>query len=870
MKLDRFAEAVVRDHRRRVILVTLALVLVLGFGLPGVTLDTTLEQFRGGTPEHAADAYIESNLSGQAPDSTGAFVVIRTENNTLTTESYQQQLRAQERIRSDPVVGPTLVDDQQPLGIANVVAIVKIRRQQDEPVAPDNVTVEPRPSLDRQQAAIANLTDRERNLYTGYAVNLVMGDIDHTWPAGGAFSVVPTSYLVTDRKAGSTAIVVSHRENTSPQELARAQTRMADIVDEEVDGNASVIGKGVIDDELRRSSFDSLAIVGPLAFVFMLGVLLYAYRDGYDVLLGLLGVGLVLVWTFGFMGWAEIRFNQLFVAVPVLLMGLSIDYAIHVFMRYREERPPGGSQAVEDGAVGRDRTVRGAMGAALGGLGGALALVTVTTATGFSSNLLSDIQPIREFGLVSAVGILGAFVVFALLIPALKVELDESLGTDRRRQAFGTEGGRLSATLALPVAAARISPKGVVAVALVVTLIAGGGAATVDTTFEQEDLLVEETPGWMEDLGPLAPGDYTAQENIAFADNATYIYDGTTTQILVRGDVTGPDTLERVQAAADRANRSDVVIVLPDNTNGTRGPVRVMAELANDDERFAAVWTEADTDGDGVPDRNLERVYDAFFEASPAGAANWIQRDDGEYVALRIVVPVEGTASEPEIARAVRPAAEPVDGDGLDAVATGQPIMNQAVAEDLFTTVITSFAVTLVVVLAVLSAVYRRIEGYASLGAVTLLPVGLAVAWITGSMAALDIPFNVLTGLITSFTIGLGIDYSIHVTERYVYELNRGIGADAALERAVLGTGGALLGSTATTAGGIAILGLSVLVPLQQFGVITALTIVYAFLGSVVLLPSLLVLWTDRADADPATGPEDVRRRDEPGDRTGR
>jgi predicted RND superfamily exporter protein len=877
MKLDRFAEVVVHEHRRRVILVTLAMVLLLGVGLPGVTLDTTLEQFRGGTPEHAADAYIESNLSGQAPDSTGAFVVIRNDNNTLTTERYQQQLRAQERIRSDPVVGPTLVDDQQPLGIANVVAIVKIRRQQDEPVAPDNITVEPRPSLDRQQAAIANLTDRERNLYTGYAVNLVMGDIDHTWPAGGAFSVVPTSYLVTDRKAGSTAIVVSHRENTSPEELARAQTRMADIVDEEVDGNASVIGKGVIDDELRRSSFDSLAIVGPLAFVFMLGVLLYAYRDGYDVLLGLVGVGLVLVWTFGFMGWADITFNQLFVAVPVLLMGLSIDYAIHVFMRYREERPPGGSQAavmrVDDGASGRDRTVRAAMGAALGGLGGALALVTVTTATGFSSNLVSDIRPIREFGLVSAVGILGAFVVFALLIPALKVELDEYLesgGTDRRLRAFGTEGGRLSAMLALPVAAARISPKGVVAVALAVTLVAAGGAATVDTTFEQEDLLVDETPGWMEGLGPLAPGDYTAQGNIAFADNATYVYDGTTTQILVRGDVTRPDTLERVHAAADRANRSDVVIILPDDTNGTRGPVRVMAELAKDDERFAAVWRDADTDGDGVPDRNLERVYDAFFDASPAGAANWIQRDDGEYVALRIVVPVEGTASEPEIARGVRPAAEPVDGDGLDAIATGQPIMNQAVAEDLFSTVINSFAITLFVVLVVLMAVYRRIEGYASLGAVTLLPVGLAVAWITGSMAALDIPFNVLTGLITSFTVGLGIDYSIHVSERYVYELNRGIGADAALERAVLGTGGALLGSTATTAGGIAILGLSLLVPLQQFGVITALTIVYAFVGSVVLLPSLLVLWTAWADADPAAAPDHVRRRGEPGDGTGR
>ncbi|PSQ37382.1 Patched family protein, partial [Halobacteriales archaeon QS_9_70_65] len=207
---------------------------------------------------------------------------------------------------------------------------------------------------------------------------------------------------------------------------------------------------------------------------------------------------------------------------------------------------------------------------------------------------------------------------------------------------------------------------------------------------------------------------------------------------------------------------------------------------------------------------------------------------------------------EPAATATARAAAEPVDGDGLEAIATGQPVMNQAVAEDLFATVLEALLVTLAVVLAVLVAVYRRAEGYASLGVVTLTPVVLAVAWITGSMAALGVPFNVMTGLITSFTIGLGIDYSIHVSERYVSELNRGVGAETALERTIFGTGGALLGSTATTAGGVAILGLALLAPLQQFGVITALTIVYALLGSVVVLPSLLVLWTRWADADPA------------------
>lgn len=876
MKLDSFARTVVHEHRRKVIAVTLAAVFVLSLGLPGLVLDTTLEEFRGGTEEHAADAYVDRHLSGQAPNSTAAFVVVRDDENVLTPDRYRQQLRAQQRLRNDPVVGPTLVEDQQPLGLANVVAIVAIRSDEGQDVR--EITVEPRPSLEEQIAAMEDLSVAERRLYTAWAVGIVMDDVEHTWPEGGPFATVPTSYEGNGKYAESTAILVSQREDVPAEDLAAAQTRMADVVDEEVEGEALVIGNGVIDDELRRSSFDSLGIVGPLSFLFILLVLLYAYRDVYDVALGLLGVGFVLAWTFGFIGWAGITFNQLFVAVPVLLMGLSIDYAIHVFMRYREERPPGGAPDARSsdadggfefdadaGEAGRPPSVRRAMGVALGGVTGALALVTVTTATGFLSNVVSEVQPIRQFGVVSAVGILGAFVVFALLIPALKVELDrwlEARGRHRRQTAFGTEGGRLSTALAAPIAAARISPKGVVAAALVVTLVAGGGAATVDTTFEQEDLLVEEVPDWMEGLGPLAPGEYTAQDNIAFVDNATYIYDGTTTQILVRGDVTADDTLERVQNASDAANGTDVVLVMPDNSYGTQSPVRVMDELADDNESFAETFEAADTDGDGVPDRGLEAVYDAFYAAAPAGAENWIHREDGEYVALRIVVPVDGTASEPVIADQVRSAAEPVDGGGLEATATGQPIMNQAVAENLLSTVLYSLAITLVVVLAVLMAVYRRVEGYASLGAVTLLPVALAVLWITGSMAALGIPFNVMTALITSFTIGLGIDYSIHVSERYVYELNRGVGMDRALENAVLGTGGALLGSTASTAGGIAILGFALLVPLQQFGIITALTIVYAFVGSVVVLPSLLVLWTEWADADPAAAPARGKRRE--------
>jgi predicted RND superfamily exporter protein len=191
-----------------------------------------------------------------------------------------------------------------------------------------------------------------------------------------------------------------------------------------------------------------------------------------------------------------------------------------------------------------------------------------------------------------------------------------------------------------------------------------------------------------------------------------------------------------------------------------------------------------------------------------------------------------------------RTAAVAGDGEGVRATATGRPMIRAAVQRQLFTTILRSFALSLAVVLVLLVAVYRLTRGSATLGVVTVLPVLFATAWILGTMAALGMRFNVLTALITSFTIGLGVDYSIHISERYAQELERLESTAGALRASVFGTGGALLGSALTDIVGFGVLAFALLNPLQQFGIITAITIVYAFLASVVVLPSLLVLWT--------------------------
>jgi hypothetical protein len=175
-------------------------------------------------------------------------------------------------------------------------------------------------------------------------------------------------------------------------------------------------------------------------------------------------------------------------------------------------------------------------------------------------------------------------------------------------------------------------------------------------------------------------------------------------------------------------------------------------------------------------------------------------------------------------------------------------IVNQITADQLAQTAILSLIVALLSVLAVVAIAYRITEGSASLGVITIVPVAFTLTWVLGTMALLDIPFNIVTGMITGLTIGLGVDYSLHVSERFNQELEDAETVAVALHETITGTGGALLSSAATTASGFAVLLVAILPFLQSFGLITALTIVFAFLASVFVLPSLLVVWARLTD----------------------
>ena len=164
--------------------------------------------------------------------------------------------------------------------------------------------------------------------------------------------------------------------------------------------------------------------------------------------------------------------------------------------------------------------------------------------------------------------------------------------------------------------------------------------------------------------------------------------------------------------------------------------------------------------------------------------------------------------------------------------------MLQTVLDGLSVTQIESTAISLTVSFLVLFILTRRIMP----AVIVLFPVGIASLWVVGSMALIGLKWNVLTVMVTALTLGIGIDYSIHMWRRFEVELSKRGNHWEALRAALNTTGVALMLSAITTMAGFAVLLFSPMPVIQDFGLITAITVLFSLILAVMVLPVLVEL----------------------------
>ncbi len=819
--VDRVDAAV--TGRPVVVVVAFLLVSVVAAGgLAAITTAAGADQFTEDIPaQQALDDIDEEFETSIGSDATAAQLIV-SDDNVLSRAGLVRILETQHRLesRSTLRVGSTTSH-------ANAVA------RQLDPTAETPAD---------QRIAVEEATPRE--------LRRAIEEADET---GAIDAQVSAEYNPTAQRAGTAIVGVTYDVpgSASTERVTELQTRSVEVVDgvpgNEAGENAILFGQGILQSEITALLSDTAILVFPAALLFITFFLLVAYRDPIDMSIGLSALLMAILWTFGFMGYAGIEFSDSLITVFPLLLAVGIDFGIHIINRYREERLSGG--AIGDSMrITTDQLLI------------AFLLVTITTVFSFVANLVSPFQPNRDFGIVAAAGMVFTLLVFGVYLPAAKVLVDRwrerlpvpEFGTTP----LGTGGSRLAGVLRIGVDLSRIAPVAVVVLILVAGAAGGAYGTGVDTEFSEEAFFPDnERLELYENLPePFAPSEYTFLQVLTlFEEEFEQDFVGSVT-LYIDQSVRDDDALELIDRTA--RNPPDTFESSDNWRADSTSIVTVIDDHAERDPSFARTVDRNDRLGTGVPDRNVDEVYDELLASEAEGQARgYIAADRGSARIDYTIKPgVDGSA-------AVADVRELAERTPLEAVPTGQLVVNESVIDILLDSAVRSLIAAFVLTAVFLMLSYRYLEGKAVYGLINLVPVLATVGLLAGSMRLLGISLTPINAPILSVSIGLGVDYTVHFVHRFVDEYKAGTDIQRALDVTIRGTGGALTGSMLTTVTGLGVLWLAVIPLIQDFGALLGLGVFYAYLCSIVLVPSLVVVW-DRYGSLVGLGLDETLRAD--------
>jgi predicted RND superfamily exporter protein len=577
--------------------------------------------------------------------------------------------------------------------------------------------------------------------------------------------------------------------------------------------NVFALNDQLMSQELDQRSRQNGLALGLTALLVDTLCLWFLFRSRRELFVVLAILGVACVWTFGAAALLGVRFSFFhLVALPILL-GTGIDDTLVFGRRLAEERA-------------RQKEFGEALRATFEGVGNAILLTTFTTLIAFLiTGLTATTEIVRSFFLFVALSMVIVFVVSIFLQGAIRTELDRR---DRAagRQAPPNRTSPLESGTKLVTRGSRWMIKRRRPALLVSGLLVLVGvmfATQVHSEMRREDLV--------------RPGMQTYDANEAMN---TYFGESRVGYLLITGEVENPILLQKLKLLQERlGSHPEIQQVL------RRANVGSIIELM--DKLHISVTPQTSVrdvfDQIGQNERTANYVLDqSFREASEYVVHKTGDRYDGLLMSFfpngahsRQVLAAIG-AIEQELA-----ALEFDQIPGIEIRLGGGDIVISTEAAYYVELLIRSFLMSLVANWIVLFVVWRR--GLPSFMA--MVPVVMAVALVVGGMGIFGIRLNILNVAVGAIAIGLGLDYPIHLIERFMEERKKGRQPPEATATALGTMGPHILASALTTVMGFGAACVLALPMAVSFGILTGSAITLVYLASMLVLPMLLVRWGD-------------------------
>jgi uncharacterized protein len=817
-----------------VIILAIGLTVLFGQFAGQVTIASGNEGFAPEGAEMAAAERIGEKFGEGSQESAIQIVLVDEGGGDVITVAGLQAAIDTAGVISRSDVGPKLSDRPERPGILHFLMGV------EEAMAANGLTMDDMTDeMVKEYFRVSIDPERATPDEASFIIRLVSGDFD---PG-------------TTAASGGLVLAFVNSFDGDPEEAWNAQMAAERDMAAELEGIQTTL-------ELRPFSFPLLLTgvdefteeVGRLfgmAFTVILVLLLFVYwlpsgrsggwwisarRTVADALLSLLAVVMAIVWMQGIGYLLEqvgiiTAFSAPTQIVPILMVALGIDYAIHLNSRYREE-------------IGSGLSVDEAVGRAVRTVGISLVLATITTVIGFLTNLVNPVPALTDFGVLAAVGIASSFLLMLTFLPAVRIV------ADRRAQRRGTlpvgsladHGNRLVPRLMQKLAVLALrAPVATLLVAIGLGAAGYYGFSQLETRFSFTDFLPEDSV-YVETLEILQSefgGGFGEQTMVLVEATEGRGIDAEVHNALVAANTSLPavpdvSTLETVNGTF--ANALSPIEILGQMM--ALGPEMIPPSLLE-----AAAEVGLGEDLRVAPGSNVSLLYAAMLQVDPDNAARVIHFEGDRLDALLWDISTVAGERVTALRTGLDAAFDGVRDLGGSVVATSDNIIGDSVVIELTESQTRSLVITLVVAGLVLMISFLVESRRPFLGVITIAPVALVVLWTYGLMYALGIPFGPVTATLAALSIGIGVPFTIHIARRFQEERVAKDTIEEAMRGMMRHTGGALAGSAFTTIAGFGVLITASLVPFRQMGQVTSFAIALCLLAAVAVLPSMLALW---------------------------
>jgi predicted RND superfamily exporter protein len=565
--------------------------------------------------------------------------------------------------------------------------------------------------------------------------------------------------------------------------------------------------------ELDLRSRQNAALLGLTAFSVDALCLWLLFRSRRELLIVLTILGTASLWTFGVAGMIGMRLSFFHVVALPILLGTGIDDTLVFGRRLAEER----SKAVD---------FTSALRATFGGAGNAIILTTFTTLIAFLiTGLTATTDVVESFFLFVALSMVIVFVLSTFLQGAIRTELE------RRDRSVGRSEPSSPSSILEPVALRLAGgarqfmghPRFVILGSALLFVVAAGFATRLESKLTRDDMVR---------AGMQTYDAHRAHEKYFGENRVGYL--------VIQGEVENPLLLAKLKLLQERLSERDEIEQILRTANvdsiinlmdklGVRVtpqmPVRTVFDEIVANERTA----------DYVLDRSYREAAEHVLHRSADGYDGLIMRfytngsETGPVLAAMRAIEEELAALEIESI------------PGLRIRLGGGDVAYSIESLYYVDLLIRSFLMSLVANCFVLMLVWRK----ALPALLAIVPVVLSVTVILGCMGGLGVHLHFLSVAVGAIAVGLGIDYPIHLIERFQEERRNGLTPFEASVRALATMGPHVTASALTTVVGFGAACVVALPLAVSFGLLTAAAIGLVYLASIFVLPVVLVRFGD-------------------------